>query len=75
MNKLKLIAKILFLLFSVFYTLVPFIIVLETKINKPKFKNLNDKDFVLLGIILLVFIFINIKLFYPYFKKNQIRNS
>lgn len=71
MNNLKLLGKILFLLFSFFYILVPFIIVLETKINKPHFKNLNDKEFALLGIVLLVFTFINIKLFCPYFKKNS----
>lgn len=70
MTTLKLAGKILFLLFTIFYAFVPFFIVVETKINKPNFKNLNDKGFALLGIVLLVFIFINIKLFYPYFKKN-----
>jgi hypothetical protein len=69
MNSLKLIGKILFLLFTIFYTLIPFIIVLETKINKPHFKNLNNTEFLLLGIVLIVFIIININMFYPSFKK------
>ena len=70
MNSLKLIGKILFLLFTIFYTLIPFIMVLEAKINRPNFKNLNNEGIIFLGIILLVFIILNIKLLNPYFKKN-----
>jgi hypothetical protein len=70
MNSLKIIGKILFLLFAIFYIFIPFILVLETKINRPNFKNLNNNEFILLGVILLIFILINIRLFYPYFKKN-----
>lgn len=70
MNTLKLIGKILFLLFTIFYVFVPFILVLETKINRPNFKNLNNQGIILLGIVLIIFLIINIKLFSPYFKKN-----
>lgn len=70
MNSLKLIGKILFLLFTIFYTLIPFIMVLEAKINRPNFKNLNNEGIIFLGIILLVFIILNIRLLNPYFKKN-----
>ena len=70
MNSIKHLGKILFLLFTIFYVAVPFFIVLETKINKPHFKNLNNQGIIFLGTLLVVFILINVKLFLPYFKKN-----
>lgn len=70
MDTLKLIGKIFFLLFTIIYLLVPFLIVIETKIEKPNFKNLDNSSTVFLGIILLFFIYLNIKMFKPYFKKN-----
>ncbi len=70
MDTLKLIGKIFFLLFTIIYLLVPFLIVIETKIEKPNFKNLDNSSTVFLGIILLFFIYLNIKMFKPYFNKN-----
>ncbi len=70
MDTLKLIGKIFFLLFTIIYLLVPFLIVIETKIEKPNFKNLDNSSTVFLGIILLFFIYLNIKMFKPYFDKN-----
>lgn len=71
METLKFIGKIIFLLFSIIYLLVPFIFVLVTKINQPHLKNLNNQGILLLGFILLVSILINIKLFLPYYKKKS----
>jgi hypothetical protein len=71
MKSLKLIGKIIFLLFSIIYLLIPFIYVITTKINQPHLKNLNNKDIIYLGFILLISILINIKLFLPYFKKKS----
>jgi|GEM_PF-7072848 len=69
MKSLKLIGKIIFLLFSIIYLLIPFIFVITTKINQPHLKNLKNKEIIYLGFILLISILINIKLFLPYFKK------
>jgi len=44
MDTLKLIGKIFFLLFTIIYLLVPFLIVIETKIEKPNFKNLDNSS-------------------------------
>jgi hypothetical protein len=71
MKSLKLIGKIIFLLFSIFYLLVPFVFVIITKINQPYLKNLNNKEIISLGFILLISILINIKLFLNYFKKKS----
>jgi hypothetical protein len=69
MKTLKLIGKIFFLLFTILYLLVPFFLVIKTKIEKPNFKNLDDTNTILLGIILLIFIVLNFKMFKPYFSK------
>jgi glucan phosphoethanolaminetransferase (alkaline phosphatase superfamily) len=69
MNTLKLIAKIFFLIFTILYLLVPFLIIIKTKIEKPNFKNLDNICTIFLGIILLIFIALNIKMFKPYFNK------
>lgn len=69
MNKLKLIGKIFFLLFTIIYLAVPFFLVIKTKIEKPNFKNLDNTSTIFLGVTLLVFIILNIKMFKPYFNK------
>lgn len=70
MNTLKLIGKIFFLLFTIIYLAVPFFLVIKTKIEKPNFKNLDNTSTFFLGLILLIFILLNIKMFKPYFNKN-----
>lgn len=69
MNTLKLIGKIIFLLFTIFYLIIPFFLIIETKINKPSFKNLNTSWTIILGIITFISIILNIIFFKPYFKK------
>jgi hypothetical protein len=71
MYTLKLIGKILFLLFTIIYLLVPFFYIIKTKIEKPNFKNLDTTSTIFLGIILLVFILINFRMFKTYFRKNS----
>lgn len=68
MNTLKLIGKIIFLLFNIFYLIIPFFLIIETKINKPSFKNLNTFWTIILGIITFISIILNIIFFKPYFK-------
>ncbi|REH00873.1 hypothetical protein C8P67_102124 [Flavobacterium aquicola] len=70
MNTLKLIAKTIFLIFTI-CLIIAYSISLVTKIEQPHFKNLNTKELILLGILLLGFIFINFKLFSPYFKNKK----
>lgn len=60
--------KILFLFFT-FYLLTPFFMALKMKIEKPNFKNLNNTEFIIIGLILFILIIINIQLFKPFFKK------
>ncbi len=69
MKTLKLIGKILFLIFTL-YLIIPYSIALQMKIEQPNFKNLDTKSFIFLGVILLSLIIINFKLFYPHFKIN-----
>ncbi len=77
MRALKQIAKILFLIFTI-YLIIPYTLALQMKIEEPNMKNLDTKGFVFLGVILIVFIIINVKMFFPNFKiipKNKITNS
>lgn len=77
MKALKQIAKILFLIFTI-YLIIPYTLALQMKIEEPNMKNLDTKSFVFLGVILFVFIIINIKIFFPNFKiihKDKITNS
>ena len=69
MNPLKLIGKIIFLLFTILYLIVPLFLIIETKINKPSFKNLNTSWTIILGIITFISIILNVIFFKPYFKK------
>lgn len=64
MKAIKQIGKVLFLIFT-FYLIIPYILALHMKIEDPNLKNLDTKSFILLGIILMFFILINIKLFFP----------
>ena len=77
MKALKQIGKILFLIFTL-YLIIPYSIALQMKIERPDFKNLDIESFSFLGIILLVLISINIKIFFPNLKispKNRNTNS
>lgn len=67
MKALKQIVKILFLIFTL-YLIIPYTWALQMKIEEPNLKNLDTKSFIFLGIILLVLISINIKLFFPNIK-------
>jgi hypothetical protein len=69
MNHLKLIGKIIFLLFTFFYLIIPLFLIIETKINNPSFKNLNTSWTIILGIITFISIILNVIFFKPYFKK------
>jgi hypothetical protein len=70
MNTLKLIGKLFFLIFTM-YLLVPYFMALVMKIEEPHLKNLNTTEFIIFGIILLGFIFVNYKLFFSYFKNKK----
>lgn len=70
METLKLISKIIFLIFTI-YLIVPYSLALIMKIEEPHLKNLNTKEFIIFGIILFALIFINYKLFFPYFKSKK----
>jgi hypothetical protein len=59
MNFIKLFGKIIFLLFTIFYLIIPLILVLNYKINRPTYKNLNDSDTLILAIITFACIIIN----------------
>ncbi|CAH0335617.1 hypothetical protein FVB9288_01265 [Flavobacterium sp. CECT 9288] len=77
MKAIKQIGKVLFLIFTIYLT-IPYILALQMKIEDPNLKNLDTKSFIFLGIILLFFIIINSKLFFPRFKiipKNENSNS
>ncbi|SHG18636.1 hypothetical protein SAMN05443549_102349 [Flavobacterium fluvii] len=70
MNTLKLIGKIILWIFTVFL-IIPYSMALFMKFEEPHSKNLNTKEFIIFGIILLVLLFINHKLFSPYFKNKK----
>lgn len=60
---MKLILKFLFLFITI-YLLVPYCFGLIEKIQKPAFKNLSIRDYIWIGIILILMIGLNIKWFY-----------
>ncbi|MFI0490558.1 hypothetical protein [Flavobacterium sp.] len=62
MNTLKLIGKIILWIFTI-YLIVPYSMALIMKIEEPHIKNLNTKEFIIYGILLLGLVFINYKLF------------
>ena len=68
---MKLFGKIIFLCLTI-YLLIPFLICLNGKVQRPNFKNLSNKEFVIFGIILIIMIGINIKLF---LKKAEQKNN
>jgi uncharacterized BrkB/YihY/UPF0761 family membrane protein len=77
MKAIKQIGKFLFLIFTL-YLIIPSILALQMKIEDPNLKNLDIKSFIVLGIMLLFFILINIKMLFPNFKivlKNKNTNS
>ncbi len=77
MKAIKQIGKVLFLIFTL-YLIIPYILALQMKIEEPNLKNLDIKSFIVLGIMLLFFILINIKMLFPNFKivlKNKNTNS
>ena len=59
MNFIKLFGKIIFLLFTIFYLIIPLIWVLYYKINRPTYKSLNDSETLILAIITIACIIIN----------------
>ena len=60
--KFTLVSLTIFLIFT-------FVSLLKTR--QEGCKSLNPKEFTYFGILILFMIVINIKLFYPYFKKNH----
>lgn len=67
-NFIKFTAKLILAILTGLFLLI-YIIVLIDKINRPNFKNLTINEFVIIGVILLILIFINLRWF---FKKNKI---
>ena len=71
MKFLKLIGNVFFLFCTVVLTIV-FAIALKEKIERPHFKNLNIKEFIIFGVLLFGFIYISYKIVSSYFKKSKI---
>ena len=69
MRLLKLLGNI-FVLFCTFFLTIAFSVALKGKIENPHFKNLNTKEFIICGILLIGLIFISFKIVSAYFKKN-----
>ena len=59
---MKLIGKIIFLCLTI-YLLIPFLICINAKIERPNFKNLSNLELSFFGVVLLLMIAINFKLF------------
>lgn len=70
MNTLKLVGKILFLIFTI-YLLFLYYLGLSMKIEEPSFKNLDAKSYIILGLILVFFIILNLRYFNILFKKKN----
>ena len=70
LNTIKFIGKsILILLTGVL--IFAYSIALIEKIKRPTFKNLPTNEFIIIGIILLILIFINLKWVFGIFKKQK----
>ena len=73
MNSLKFIGKIIFLLFTIIYMIIPLCIVIYMKINNPSFKNLNTTETIIYIVFTILFIILNFVFFKSYFiKKDKI---
>ncbi len=70
MNTLKLVGKILFLIFTI-YLLFLYYLGLSMKIEEPSFKNLDAKSYIILGLILVFFIILNLRFFNILFNKKN----
>ena len=69
LNTIKFISKSILLLLTGFLIFTYSIALIE-KIQRPTFKNLPTIEFVIIGIILLVLIFFNLKWVFGFFKTN-----
>ena len=66
----KHIMKISFLFITIILIFTYSVALIE-KINRPTFKNLPMNEFLILGIILVIFIFINLKWIIKFYQKNS----
>jgi len=69
LNTIKFIGKSILVLFTG-VLIFAYSIVLIEKIQRPTFKNLPTNEFIIIGIILLILIFINLKWVFGIFKTN-----
>jgi len=72
LNSIKFIGKSIFVLLTGFLIFIYSIALIE-KIERPTFKNLPANEFIIIGIILLILIFVNLKWVFGFFnpKKNK----
>ena len=69
LNTIKFIGKSIFVLLTG-VLIFAYSIALIEKIQRPTFKNLPTNEFIIIGIILLILIFINLKWVFGIFKTN-----
>jgi len=67
LSSIKIVGKIAFLAITIILTFAYSVALIE-KIERPTFKNLPINEFVIIGIILLILIFINLKWTFGFFK-------
>lgn len=70
LNVIKFIVKLIFI-FLTGILIFAYTIALIEKIRRPAFKNLPTNEFIIIGIILLILIFINLKWIFRAFKINS----
>ena len=73
LNKVKFIVKSIFVILTVVLIFVYSIALIE-KIQRPTFKNLPTTEFVIIGMVLLVLVFINLKWVFGIFKRKSNEN-
>ena len=73
LNKVKFIVKSILVILTVVLIFVYSIALIE-KIQRPTFKNLPTTEFVIIGMVLLVLVFINLKWVFGIFKRKSNEN-
>ena len=73
LNKVKFTVKSILVILTVVLIFVYSIALIE-KIQRPTFKNLSTTEFVTIGIVLLVLVFINLKWVFGIFKRKSNEN-
>ena len=73
LNKVKFTVKSILVILTVVLIFVYSIALIE-KIQRPTFKNLSTTEFVIIGMVLLVLVFINLKWVFGIFKRKSNEN-